>query len=295
MATKNLKLFYSPAYNATSVAFDTTRKADAIADSLVSRPIEGIEILEPSLIYLDLVTKVHDPDYIDAVKTGTPGDLASSNGIGWSEDLFAAVLASTSGVCSAAEAALSGHRSGSLSSGLHHARYGSGIGYCTINGLAVAAVHARDIGAARVLIVDFDAHCGGGTASLIAHHQGIEQIDVSVSTFDGYAERANARLWMASGSNYITTISEALESVVHPESVDLVLYNAGMDPHELAGGAHGIDKDILRRREELVYDWISTHALSCAFVLAGGYKSENFGMDKVVELHRLTISTATTR
>lgn len=298
MAPTNLHLFYSPAYNDTTVGYDTTRKANVIAQSLVDRPIDGVEVFVPSLIDIELLKRVHDETYIDAVLNGTPEHLASSNGIGWSDDFFTAVLASTSGVCTAGIAALAGHRSGSLSSGLHHARHETGRGYCTFNGLVVAAVHALEQGAERVLIIDFDAHCGGGTASLIVDRPGIEQIDVSVSSYDSYRSQENARLWMACASNYISTISEALDSVTSPGSVDLVLYNAGMDPHERAGGVRGIDADILQQRDEIVYDWASSHALPIAFVLAGGYTSEksNNGMsiDELVDLHRITLTAATT-
>lgn len=294
MATTNLRLFYSPAYNATSVVYDTTRKADAIAGSLIDRSIENIQILEPSLVDADVLRQVHDSNYIDALVSGTPLALAESNGIGWSEDLYPAVLASTSGVCAAVLAALEGHRAGSLSSGLHHARRDTGRGNCTLNGLVIAAVQALHHGASRVLIVDFDAHCGGGTASLIADRPGIEQIDVSVSPYDSYESQENARLWMTGASSYIATITEALESVEHPETIDLVLYNAGMDPHALAGGVHGIDADLLRHREELVYDWLSAHSLPSAFVLAGGYTT-SLSMGDLVDLHRLTLTAATTR
>lgn len=295
MAPTNLHLFYSPAYNDTTVGYDTTRKADAIAQSLIDHPVDGVEVFSPSLIDIELLKRVHDETYIDAVLNGTPSDLALSNGIGWSEDFFNAVLASTSGVCAAATAALAGHRAGSLSSGLHHARYGKGSGNCTFNGLVVAAVHALEQGAKRVLIVDFDAHCGGGTASLIVDRPGIEQIDVSVVSFDSYRSQENSRLWMACASNYIATITEALESVEHPETIDLVLYNAGMDPHGSAGGVSGIDADTLQQRDEIVYDWASNHALPIAFVLAGGYTSSGMTMDDLVDLHRLTIKAAVSK
>lgn len=293
MATTNLRLFYSRAYNDTTVGYDTTRKADAIAGSLIDRSIDNIQILEPSLVDADVLRQVHDSDYIDALVSGTPLALAESNGIGWSEDLYPAVLASTSGVCAAVLAALEGHRAGSLSSGLHHARRDTGNGNCTLNGLVIAAVQALHHGASRVLIVDFDAHCGGGTASLIVDRPGIEQIDVSVSPYDSYGSQENARLWMTGASSYIATITEALESVEHPETVDVVLYNAGMDPHKDAAGVPGIDTALLRRREELVYDWLSSHSLPSAFVLAGGYTT-NMTMDELVDLHRLTLTAATT-
>ncbi len=38
---------YSPQYGETDVAFDTTRKVVAIADSLRRRPIPGVEIVAP--------------------------------------------------------------------------------------------------------------------------------------------------------------------------------------------------------------------------------------------------------
>jgi acetoin utilization deacetylase AcuC-like enzyme len=294
MAPTNLHLIYSPAYNDTTVGYDTTRKADAIAQSLVERPIAGVDVFAPSLIDIELLKRIHDEDYIDAVLNGTPASLALSNGIGWSDDFFAAVLASTSGVCTAATAALAGHRAGSLSSGLHHARYETGRGNCTFNGLVVAAVHALEQGAERVLIVDFDAHCGGGTASLIVDRPGIEQIDVSVISYDSYQNQENARLWMACASNYIATINEALESVTGPGNVDLVLYNAGMDPHEHAGGVRRIDADMLQQRDEIVYDWASSHALPIAFVLAGGYTSSDMTIDELVDLHRITLTAAIT-
>jgi len=50
---------------------------------------------------------------------------------------------------------------GSLSSGLHHARRTHGAGFCTFNGLALAALTALEVltaGAQRVLILNLDAH-----------------------------------------------------------------------------------------------------------------------------------------
>lgn len=46
--------------------------------------------------------------------------------------------------------------------------YDSGAGFCTFNGIAIAAKQALRRGAKRVLIIDFDAHGSGGTHSLIA-------------------------------------------------------------------------------------------------------------------------------
>ncbi len=45
----------------------------------------------------------------------------------------------------------------------HHAMPGRGMGFCLVNGVAVAAVHALARGLDRVLIVDWDVHHGNGT------------------------------------------------------------------------------------------------------------------------------------
>lgn len=291
MTNREIPVFFSSDYNNTGITFDTFSKADAVALSLMERPIAGIQLVEPTPAPLDLLNRVHDESYVDAVKTGDPYDLASSAGLGWDERIFNAVRSSTGGVCAAVEAALVSGRSGSLSSGLHHAKYDRGEGYCTFNGLVIGAIHAQDLGAERVLIVDFDAHCGGGTGTLIEEMLGIEQIDVSVSIFDVYGEDRHSKLWIADGSDYLSKIQLALASVENPEGVDLVLYNAGMDPHEFAGGVAGINIETLRQREQIVYDWTSALNLPIAFVLAGGYKGL-ITMDELVDLHRLTLTAA---
>jgi acetoin utilization deacetylase AcuC-like enzyme len=143
----------------------------------------------------------HDGDYLDAILCGVPSSLAESQGFAWDEGLPKAVFASTGGVRDAARRALElREHSGSLSSGLHHARRDIGAGFCTINGLAVAALDAVQRGAQRVLILDLDAHCGGGTASIIDGHPGIEQVDVSVSSFDRYGPTEQARLVLSGGN-----------------------------------------------------------------------------------------------
>ena len=56
-----------------------------------------------------------------------------------------------------------------LASGFHHSHADHGEGFCTFNGLVVAAEALRAEGAlARVAVLDLDLHYGNGTASLCA-------------------------------------------------------------------------------------------------------------------------------
>ena len=71
------------------------------------------------------------------------------------------VTASTGCVVASGLQAMTDGVAGSLSGGLHHARCDQGSGFCTFNGLALAAKAALAAGAESVVILDFDAHCGG--------------------------------------------------------------------------------------------------------------------------------------
>lgn len=291
-----LRVFYSPSYTGSGYAFDTTRKAKWVADSLAGWPIPDIELIEPVPLTPDHVAEVHDPDYVRAVETGQPRGLAESQGFRWDSGLWPMVLASNGGAVAAARAALDVGVAGSLSSGLHHARYGSGAGFCTFNGLVLAAKAALAAGAKSVLILDLDAHCGGGTASLIAGEPRIRQLDVSVSSFDSYRNNRQARLVMVeTGSEYLPAIRQLLDEADHAgASFDLCLYNAGMDPCEncSTGGLTGITQDILAEREQLVFEWCGVRRLPVAFVLAGGYIGAALDESGLVALHRLTLSAA---
>ena len=127
---------------------------------------------------------------------------------------------------------------------------------------------------------------------MISGVTGVEQIDVSVSSYDQYIDTGNARLWMSNGRDYMRDVNNALESVHAPDSIDLVLYNAGVDAHERAGGVRGVTTEAIRRREHRVIEWCQSHGLPAAFALAGGYSGGEFGMGNVADLHLLLIDAA---
>lgn len=294
LKTNVVRVYYRADYVASGYAFDTTRKAQWIADALVDAPIPGLELEEPALLTRDQLLAVHAPDYVQAVETGEPRSLAESQGFAWDAGLWPMLLASNGGAVAAARAALDDGVAGSLSSGFHHAAYGSGDGFCTFNGLVIAAHAALSAGARSVLILDLDAHCGGGTASLIANEPRIRQVDVAVDRHDRYSETDQARLVMVNNSaDYLPTIQRLLEAL-DGDVFDLCLYNAGMDPHSSCsiGGLAGITERILAERERLVFAWCQGRGLPIAFVLAGGYIGQRLDQRGLVELHRLTLSAA---
>ncbi len=309
---RTVNLFYSPDYVGSAYAFETTRKAKWVADSLHASSIDGIELVRPRPLSWDQVVRVHDPEYVSAVQTGVPRGLAESQGFAWDPGLWPMVLASNGGAVAAALDALEHGLAGSLSSGLHHARRAAGAGFCTFNGLVIAAREALAAGVGSVLILDLDAHCGGGTASLIASEPRIWQMDVAVDIFDYYgssspghpgagSDKGDRRIrlhFVTDGAEYLREVERGLEEVGRRvPRFDLCLYNAGMDPFEgcSTGGLRGITRDILAARERLVFDWCGGQVAAVAFVLAGGYVGWGLDEEGLVDLHRLTLSAAAGR
>ncbi len=292
----HMKLFYSPDYVSSGHAFETTRKSQWIVDSLRSDPMPGIEVLAPELLAESQLCSVHDRSYVAAVRTGEPRAMAESQGFPWNSSLWPMVCSSNGGAVAAALAALADGVAGSLSSGLHHARRGQGAGFCTFNGLALAVHAAKAAGARSILILDLDAHCGGGTHSLLADDPHVWQLDVAVSLFDTYAPSERTTLDVIRDAvRYLPVVESRLEGIeAGGPRFDLCLYNAGMDPFEgcAVGGLRGINRAILEERERLVFDWCRRRGIPVAFVLAGGYLGPGLDEGGLVALHRLTLSAA---
>ena len=291
-----MKLFFSPNYVRSGHASETARKSQWIVESLRREPIGGIDLLAPDPLSETQLCEVHDPSYVTAVRTGEPRALAESQGFPWDPSLWSMVCASNGGVVAAALAAIAEGVAGSLSSGLHHAGRGRGAGFCTFNGLALGVRAARAAGAGAILVLDLDAHCGGGTHSLVADDPQVWQLDIAVSPFDTYAPTARTTLDLVrDAARYLSVLQSRLQELeAGAPGFDLCLYNAGMDPFEgcSIGGLRGITRAILEVRERLVFDWCGRRRIPVAFVLAGGYLGPGLDEPGLVALHRLTLSAA---
>lgn len=279
-------VYYNDEYTACEYAFDTTRKSAVLANRL--KQDKNVSVCDPSeskTTAIELINYLHESDYITAVMKGDPLSLAQSQGFEWDPQIATMAIAHSSGLVAAVGEVMSGKSSvaGSLSSGLHHAKRGRGNGFCTFNGLAVAATHAHELGAERVLVLDFDAHCGGGTRSMLP--SSVVQIDVSTSMFDVWdSNNPYDSLEYATTTDYIEKISEALCLANDAGAFDLVLYNAGMDPANSR-----VSKEDLVQREQMVAEWSSENDHKVVYALAGGYTGLSLDMDGLVDLHQLTV------
>jgi acetoin utilization deacetylase AcuC-like enzyme len=157
------------------------------------------------------------------------------------------------------------------------------VGYCTVNGLAMAATRATELVSGTVVILDLDAHCGGGTNELIGDDGRILHLDLSTSSFDSYSPDGDDELTVLHGPSdveYLEHVHGCLGRI--PDDTGLVIYNAGMDPHP------GVSAEGLAQRERLVAAWCARNSVPVAFVLAGGY-TWGITMDELVDLHLHTV------
>ena len=153
-----------------------------------------------------------------------------------------------------------------------------------MNGLVVAARHAIDLVDGPVVILDVDAHCGGGTAQCLEGVPGVVHLDLSTSSFDEYEPMGDDCLVVVGRTDddaYLEQLDLMLGRI--PREAGLVLVNAGMDPHP------GISVGTLAERERRIAAFLSEQEVPTTFVLAGGYL-HGITEAQLVDLHLLTVS-----
>ena len=264
---------------------ETVTKSKLLAKMITEGRVPRVELIAPKIATEEELLLIHSPDYVDGVMSGKLKNLAA--GV-WSKKLLKSILATTGGMRDATNEALRNGRSGSFSSGLHHARADAGMGFCTFNGLALAALEAlkkvKSVG-----ILDLDAHCGGGTANILKKNKKVRLADVSVCSYDSWTPTAKSRHFIQvvdKPKSYLATVGKALKSL---EGVEFLIYNAGMDTHEKAGGLAGITLEIIQEREMRVVEWARERKVPIVFALAGGYTWSGLTLKEVAELHLETV------
>jgi acetoin utilization deacetylase AcuC-like enzyme len=202
-------------------------------------------------ISLDRLHRVHTPEYVRSIKRA-----AESGGASWhggetfvGKRSYDAALLAAGGFTTLVEAVMRGD----VNNGFalvrppgHHASAGAGEGFCLFNNMAVAARAARDeLGAQRVLIVDWDLHHGQGTQYAFeadptvlycsTHQWGIypgtgHYSDVGSGAGKGFT--INVPLTPGAGDQtYLAVLDELFLPAARRFKPDLVLVSAGFDTH----------------------------------------------------------------
>jgi acetoin utilization deacetylase AcuC-like enzyme len=271
-------------------------KFGLVAEGL--RNVAGARLVEPQPVSAEDLARVHTPEYVDAVRTGEPRALAESQKFPWSAELFPSVCLTNGGCLAAARQALRDGASAALASGFHHACADRGEGFCTFNGLVVAADALVAAGEARkVGVLDLDLHYGNGTAQLAATRPHIFQVSVYGNDYwantpyrdvrarhheDGENHRSFALPAGCDRATLLQTLASAMPLLLDA-GIDLLLFQAGADPyHEDPYSPLALDHDDLLARDRYVFEFSRRAKIPVAWVLAGGYTKD---IQKVVRVH----------
>jgi len=231
-----------------------------------------LRFVEPTPASREEIALAHDRGYVDGVL-----DLQEQNGFGTVDRAVAESLPFTSGamIAAAREAVANGHVAVAPVSGFHQARYMHGGGFCTFNGLIVAAMVLRRAGLVRrVGILDCDHHEGDGSDELIRHH-GLSWIEhITMGKYFCLHYQAKA---------FLALLPKAMEIL---SVCDVILYQAGVDPHihDPLGG--WLSSEQLRTRDRLVFEATAKFQVPIAWCLAGGYQEP---VRKVLKIHDATM------
>ena len=268
---KKLKVFYN--INQTAKVNESfSPSAIKPAEVLKSWLAQGlpIEVVDFTPATIEDFCLAHDREYVEGVM-----ELTRSNGFSNTLPEVRDSLPYTTGsfVAAALHAASTGENAASLTSGFHHATHGNGGGFCTFNGLMVAAVKLHEAGYKRIGILDLDAHYGNGTDNII-EKLGIDYIEHY--TFGSHhITPKNSDEWVESLEKILCNFAEC----------DVILFQAGADPHinDPLGGS--LTSGQMRSRDSIVFNTFKKMNIPVAWNLAGGYQEP---LRKVLDIHDAT-------
>ena len=253
---------------------------DALHESGVN-----FRIVAPDPMPRAWIDAVHDPAYVDEVLTLTvPPEKARRIGFPVTEREMRRSLLSPGGTWLAAKLAMVHGYAANAAGGSHHALSDTGAGYCIFNDLAIAANRLIAEGdATRILILDLDVHQGDGTASLLAGRGDIFTLSIHAEkNFPVRKARSTLDIGLEDGTGddaYLATLADELPRVLDDFVPDLILYQAGVDPHiddrlgRLALTDAGLDA-----RDRYVMRQARGRGLPVASTMGGGYGEDRMAV-----------------
>ena len=263
----------------------------------------GLELVEAPAATREQLERVHTAAHVDTIEAyaargGGMIDLDTVTSAGSWE----AALHSAGGAVWAAERVMAdgGFAFCGLRPPGHHAERDQAMGFCLFNNVAVASAHAIDeLGAERVLILDWDVHHGNGTEAIFYGSAEVLYASIHQSplypgtgaagdTGSGPGEGHTVNLPVPPGSGpdeFLALVQQVVAPIAREFQPGLVCISAGYDAHmedplancELDDAAF---RDMAATMRELCAE-LDVPALIC---LEGGYAVEALARSVVATL-----------
>jgi acetoin utilization deacetylase AcuC-like enzyme len=261
---------------------------------------EGIaaprDFLRPDLASDEDILRVHTPDWVRKLKTGT---LTASEAmlleVPYSPELVEAVWLAAGGTILAAQSALRDGFGSNLSGGFHHAYPGHGEGFCAIHDMAVAIRKLQADGAVKkAMVVDTDVHHGNGTAAIFRNDPTVFTISIhQENNYPAHKPPSSIDLNMADRAGddeYLGVLIPAVHQALDEFRPDILFYVGGADPYcEDQLGGLSLTKEGLMQRDRKVFEEARHRRIPVATTLAGGYARR---VEDTVRIHVNTILAA---
>lgn len=297
--TMTLPIVHHPDYDARFSAdhrFPMSKYArliEVLREKGLARPDNEYRPCPPDF---ETLARAHCDDYVRAVLDCTvPHPIERE--IGFPVDARVSLRAqlASAGTLLAARMALDHGIACNAAGGSHHARRAQGAGFCTFNDVAVAALALiADGTVSRVLVVDLDVHQGDGTAEILMG-------DSRVLTFSMHAAKnyplrkavsdLDVPLEDGLGDDaYLGELRRALRALSEHLRPQIVLYNAGVDPHQDDRlGRLSLSDEGLRARDRAVIGHFRRRGVPVCGVIGGGYSKD---IDALAARHAILFETA---
>jgi acetoin utilization deacetylase AcuC-like enzyme len=215
----------------------------------------GGDVAAPPAATHEQLARIHDAEYLRRIAETAGQAVALDPDTYTSPESHEIALLAAGAAIEAVERVMSGSHQTALALVRppgHHAERSRAMGFCLYNNVAVAAAHARTVGAQRVAIVDYDVHHGNGTQHVFESSPNVLYASTHQFPFypgTGAADEVGVgagggftvNLPIAAGAvsdDYRLVFSEVLLPVARQFKPDLVLVSAGFDAHERDPLAH---------------------------------------------------------
>lgn len=263
---------------------------------LVDGVAQGSDFVKPDPATDEDVLRVHSPEYLHKLKTGTLSHTEIMRlEIPYSKELMEACWLAAGGSILAGRSALADGWAASLGGGFHHAYPDHGEGFCVLHDVAIAIRRLQFEGSIRnAMVIDTDVHQGNGTAAIFRD-------DPNVFTFSIHQENnypypkppSTIDVDLPDGigdEDYLAILEKNLHRAFNEFSPQLLFYVAGADPYcEDQLGGLALTLQGLSRRDALVFDYARRNQVPVAITLAGGYARQ---VKDTVRIHVNTIIAA---
>lgn len=266
--------YVSPAAAGSRFSFD---KYGLVMIALAESGVDHL-LHEPEPMPNRWIEAIHDTDYVaEVAASAVPPAKTRRIGFPITERVTRRAFLAPGGTWLAAKLALDHGYAANSAGGSHHALADTGAGYCVFNDLAITAnrlIAERD--ARKIMIVDLDVHQGDGTAALLAGRPDMFTFSIHAErNFPVRKARSSFDLGLDDGTgddDYLAALAAHLPDALDDFAPDLILYQAGVDPHrDDRLGRLSLSDDGLARRDRFVMTQARLRGIPLASALGGGY------------------------